>query len=65
MLELTVREPTRWAGPIDPEVSADPGVGHLVFHAPRLDQERFLNLYAEEILARLRRLGGTPATPPD
>jgi hypothetical protein len=40
-------------------------VGHLVFHAPRLDQERFLNLYAEEILARLRRLGGTPATPPD
>ena len=32
------------------------GFRHLVFHAPGPDQERFLRLYAKEVLPRLRRL---------
>ena len=32
----------------------DLGFTHLVFHAPGPDQERFLRLYAEEVLPRLR-----------
>jgi coenzyme F420-dependent glucose-6-phosphate dehydrogenase len=58
----------RWIVSSDPDehVAAikrytDLGFNHLVFHAPGPDQERFLNLYAEEILPRLRRLAGTPA----
>jgi coenzyme F420-dependent glucose-6-phosphate dehydrogenase len=34
----------------------DLGFNHLVFHAPGPDQERFLRLYGEEILPRLRAL---------
>jgi coenzyme F420-dependent glucose-6-phosphate dehydrogenase len=34
----------------------DIGFNHLVFHAPGPDQERFLRLYGEEILPRLRNL---------
>ncbi|MDH6182464.1 coenzyme F420-dependent glucose-6-phosphate dehydrogenase [Microbacteriaceae bacterium SG_E_30_P1] len=34
----------------------DLGFNHLVFHAPGHDQERFLRLYGEEILPRLRAL---------
>ena len=34
----------------------DYGFDHLVFHAPGLDQSRFLALYAKEILPRLRKL---------
>ena len=30
------------------------GFRHLVFHAPGPDQERFLKLYAEHVLPRLR-----------
>jgi len=30
------------------------GFDHLVFHAPGPDQERFLKLYAEQVLPRLR-----------
>jgi coenzyme F420-dependent glucose-6-phosphate dehydrogenase len=38
----------------------DLGFSHLVFHAPGPDQRRFLDLYAEEVLPRLRaRYGGT------
>jgi coenzyme F420-dependent glucose-6-phosphate dehydrogenase len=33
----------------------DLGFTHLVFHAPGPDQERFLRLYGEEILPRLRK----------
>ncbi len=33
---------------------ADMGFRHLVFHGPGDDQERFLRLYGEEILPRLR-----------
>jgi coenzyme F420-dependent glucose-6-phosphate dehydrogenase len=32
----------------------DLGFNHLVFHAPGTDQERFLRLYGEQILPRLR-----------
>ncbi|PZS24763.1 MAG: glucose-6-phosphate dehydrogenase (coenzyme-F420) [Pseudonocardiales bacterium] len=34
----------------------DLGFNHLVFHAPGPDQERFLRLYGDEILPRLRAL---------
>ena len=34
----------------------DLGFRHLVFHAPGPDQARFLRLYAERVLPRLRRL---------
>jgi coenzyme F420-dependent glucose-6-phosphate dehydrogenase len=34
---------------------ADLGFTHLVFHAPGADQERFLRLYGEQILPRLRQ----------
>jgi coenzyme F420-dependent glucose-6-phosphate dehydrogenase len=33
----------------------DLGFTHLVFHAPGPDQERFLRLYGEDILPRLRK----------
>jgi coenzyme F420-dependent glucose-6-phosphate dehydrogenase len=35
---------------------SDLGFTHLVFHAPGPDQRRFLDLYAEQILPRLRKL---------
>ena len=34
----------------------DYGFTHLVFHAPGPDQRRFLDLYAERILPKLRAL---------
>lgn len=34
------------------------GFRHLVFHAPGADQERFLKLYCEHVLPRLRRAYG-------
>jgi coenzyme F420-dependent glucose-6-phosphate dehydrogenase len=37
----------------------DLGFTHLVFHAPGPDQRRFLDLYSEHVLPRLRaRYGG-------
>lgn len=36
---------------------ADLGFNHLVFHAPGPDQARFLELYGEQVLPRLRDLG--------
>jgi coenzyme F420-dependent glucose-6-phosphate dehydrogenase len=54
----------RWIVSSDPDehVAAiktyiDYGFDHLVFHAPGTDQSRFLKLYAEHILPRLRKLG--------
>lgn len=51
----------RWIVSTDPEEHVerirtyiDLGFRHLVFHAPGRDQERFLRLYAENILPRLR-----------
>jgi coenzyme F420-dependent glucose-6-phosphate dehydrogenase len=55
----------RWIVSSDPDehVAAiktyiDYGFDHLVFHAPGPDQSRFLNLYAEHILPRLKALTG-------
>ncbi|MDH6132898.1 coenzyme F420-dependent glucose-6-phosphate dehydrogenase [Kitasatospora sp. MAA4] len=36
----------------------DLGFNHLVFHAPGPDQQRFLELYGQEILPRLRAVAG-------
>ncbi|AGZ44620.1 glucose-6-phosphate dehydrogenase (coenzyme-F420) [Actinoplanes friuliensis] len=60
--ELPVdRTVTRWIVSSDPEEHAakvteylDMGFKHLVFHAPGPDQDRFLRVYGEEILPRLR-----------
>ncbi len=38
----------------------DLGFTHLVFHAPGPDQTRFIELYAREVLPRLRRLTPRP-----
>lgn len=53
----------RWIVSSDPDehVAAiktyiDYGFDHLVFHAPGTDQSRFIKLYAEHILPRLREL---------
>jgi coenzyme F420-dependent glucose-6-phosphate dehydrogenase len=52
---------TRWIVSTDPEHQVerikpyvDQGFRHLVFHAPGRDQERFLRLYAKDVLPRLR-----------
>ena len=57
----TERTASRWIVSTDPEEHverirfyADLGFTHLVFHAPGPDQRRFLDLYAERILPRLR-----------
>lgn len=62
------RAASRWIVSSDPDehVAAinrytDLGFNHLVFHAPGPDQERFLRLYAEEIIPRLRQTA--PAAP--
>jgi coenzyme F420-dependent glucose-6-phosphate dehydrogenase len=55
------RAASRWIVSDDPEEQVariqpyiDLGFTHLVFHAPGPDQERFLRLYAQEVLPRLR-----------
>jgi coenzyme F420-dependent glucose-6-phosphate dehydrogenase len=55
------RAASRWIVSSDPEEQVariqpyiDLGFTHLVFHAPGLDQEGFLRLYAKEVLPRLR-----------
>ena len=59
------RVASRWIVSTDPEEHVEKigayvalGFRHLVFHAPGLDQERFLRTYAEEILPRLRQSFG-------
>ena len=54
---------SRWIVSTDPEEHVekisryiDLGFRHLVFHAPGPDQERFLRLYGNEVLPRLRKL---------
>ncbi|MCC6314151.1 MAG: LLM class flavin-dependent oxidoreductase, partial [Thermomicrobiales bacterium] len=62
--ELPVeRAATRWIVSDDPDEQVERiksylalGFTHLVFHAPGPDQERFLRLYAKEVLPRLRAL---------
>src|ERR687883_684060 len=60
------RTVTRWIVSTDPDEHveqikfySDLGFNHLVFHAPGNDQKRFIELYAEQVLPRLRKL--TPA----
>ncbi|MEM9443322.1 MAG: F420-dependent glucose-6-phosphate dehydrogenase, partial [Pseudomonadota bacterium] len=55
------RAASRWIVSNDPEEhverlseTIDLGFTHLVFHAPGQDQQRFLDLYAELVLPRLR-----------
>lgn len=59
------RAASRWIVSTDPEehiAKIEPylalGFNHLVFHAPGPDQERFMELYAKEILPRLRQKFG-------
>jgi coenzyme F420-dependent glucose-6-phosphate dehydrogenase len=59
------RAASRWIVSSDPEehvekIGAYVGLGfrHLVFHAPGPDQPRFLKLYGEQILPRLRKRFG-------
>jgi coenzyme F420-dependent glucose-6-phosphate dehydrogenase len=57
------RAARRWIVSTDPEEHVarirpyvDMGFRHLVFHAPGPDQPRFIDLYAREVMPRLRRL---------
>ncbi len=59
------RTASRWIVSSDPEEQVEGirpyvemGFRHLVFHAPGPDQERFLALYARDVLPRLRRAFG-------
>ena len=59
----TERTASRWIVSTDPQEHVerirfytDLGFTHLVFHAPGPDQRRFLDLYAEHLLPRLRTL---------
>src|SRR5205814_2987364 len=56
---------TRWIVSTDPDEQVERvrpyvelGFRHLVFHAPGPDQARFLKLYAEQVLPRLRKAFG-------
>ena len=58
------RAASRWIVSTDPDEhverlaeTVDLGFTHLVFHAPGPDQRRFLDLYAKEVLPRLRERG--------
>jgi coenzyme F420-dependent glucose-6-phosphate dehydrogenase len=55
----------RWIVSIDPDEQVERirpyvelGFRHLVFHAPGPDQKRFLNLYAEQVIPKLRAAFG-------
>ena len=57
------RAESRWIVSADPDehvarikLYLDLGFRHLVFHAPGPDQERFLKIYGEQVLPRLRDL---------
>jgi coenzyme F420-dependent glucose-6-phosphate dehydrogenase len=59
------RAASRWIVSTDPDEHVekigryvDLGFNHLVFHAPGPEQARFMNLYAEHILPRLRKAYG-------
>ena len=54
----------RWIIASDPDEAieqirpyVDAGLGHLVFHGPGHDQERFLTQFADDVLPKLRGLG--------
>ena len=59
------RAASRWIVSSDPDEQVERirfyvelGFRHLVFHAPGPDQARFLKLYAEQVLPRLRKAFG-------
>jgi coenzyme F420-dependent glucose-6-phosphate dehydrogenase len=59
------RAAKRWIVSTDPDEQVEKigayvkmGFRHLVFHAPGSDQEKFLNLFADQVLPRLRRTFG-------
>ena len=59
------RTAQRWIVSSDPDeqversvLTCELGFRHLVFHAPGPDQARFIELYAEQVLPRLRRALG-------
>jgi coenzyme F420-dependent glucose-6-phosphate dehydrogenase len=59
------RAAKRWIVSADPDEQVakirpyvEMGFRHLVFHAPGPDQVRFLNLYADQVLPRLRAAFG-------
>ena len=59
------RAASRWIVSSDPDEQVERirpyvefGFRHLVFHAPGPDQARFLKLYAEQVLPRLRKPSG-------
>jgi coenzyme F420-dependent glucose-6-phosphate dehydrogenase len=59
------RAASRWIVSNDPDEQVEKirpylelGFRHLVFHAPGPDQARFLRLYAEQVLPRLRAMSG-------
>ena len=59
------RAASRWIVSSDPEFQVEMirpyvelGFTHLVFHAPGPDQARFLKLYAEQVVPRLRKAFG-------
>jgi coenzyme F420-dependent glucose-6-phosphate dehydrogenase len=59
------RTAKRWLVSTDPDEQVEQirpyvemGFRHLVFHAPGTDQVRFLNLYADQVLPRLRKAFG-------
>jgi coenzyme F420-dependent glucose-6-phosphate dehydrogenase len=61
----TERAAKRWIVSTDPDELIEQirpyvemGFRHLVFHAPGTDQARFLNLYADKVLPRLRTAFG-------
>ncbi|MEO8713592.1 MAG: glucose-6-phosphate dehydrogenase (coenzyme-F420) [Acetobacteraceae bacterium] len=64
--ELPVeRAASRWIVSSDPDEHIEKirpyvelGFNHLVFHAPGPDQERFLRLYAAQVLPKLRQMVG-------
>jgi len=59
------RAASRWIVSSDPDEQVEKirpyvelGFRHLVFHAPGHDQKRFLRLYSEQVLPRLRKAFG-------
>jgi coenzyme F420-dependent glucose-6-phosphate dehydrogenase len=64
------RAASRWIVSTDPDEHVERigyyvglGFRHLVFHAPGPDQERFIRLYSEHVLPRLRQRFGAQETP--
>src|SRR6266550_3323976 len=64
-LEVADQAHRRWLVSSDPEEHVEQvghyinlGFTHLIFHAPGDDQSRFLQLYAQQILPRLRERWG-------